>query len=86
MKRSLLYQIGDPDGTEFDALCEQVLLAEELGLHAIWCLPSLGDEGAFSQSAPEVWLSALASRTQRIRLGWGLARMLPPKQPPMRIA
>jgi alkanesulfonate monooxygenase SsuD/methylene tetrahydromethanopterin reductase-like flavin-dependent oxidoreductase (luciferase family) len=86
LKRSLLYQIGDPDGTQFEPLREQILLAEELGLHAIWCLPSLGDEGAFCESAPEVWLSALASCTRRIRLGWGVARMLPPEQPPMRVA
>jgi len=33
-----------------------------------------------------VWLSALAARTRRLRLGWGLASLLPPGEPPLRTA
>jgi len=86
MKRSLLYQLGGAEGADFETLAEEVGLAEELGVDTVWCFPSAGEEGDFRDSAPEIWLSALASRTTRIRLGWGLAGMTPPDRPPMRVA
>jgi alkanesulfonate monooxygenase SsuD/methylene tetrahydromethanopterin reductase-like flavin-dependent oxidoreductase (luciferase family) len=86
MRRALLYQLGGADGVDFDPLIEEVSLAEELGVDSVWCFPSAGEEGDFRGSAPEIWLSALASRTKRIRLGWGLAGMLPPGRPPLRVA
>jgi alkanesulfonate monooxygenase SsuD/methylene tetrahydromethanopterin reductase-like flavin-dependent oxidoreductase (luciferase family) len=86
LRRSLLYQIGHPEAAAFEALLEEIRLGEELGLHAVWCLPSTGDDGRFEASAPEVWLSAIAARTERIRLGWGLAAMTPPGRPPIRVA
>lgn len=86
MKRSLLYQIGSLTHIEFDAMLEEVQLAEELGIDTVWCFPTAGADGDFRESAPSIWLSALASRTERIRLGWGLPAMTPPGQPPMRVA
>ena len=86
MKRSLLYQVGGEDGIHFEELLEEVLLAEELGVETVWCFPSAGEAGDFRDAAPEIWLSALASRTQRIRIGWGLAGIMPPTFPPMRVA
>ena len=94
MKRSLLYQIGGEtsDSTSgslplgFDDMLEEVQLAEELGIDAVWCFPASGSEGDFRGSAPAIFLSALASQTERIRLGWGLADMTPPARPPMRVA
>jgi alkanesulfonate monooxygenase SsuD/methylene tetrahydromethanopterin reductase-like flavin-dependent oxidoreductase (luciferase family) len=74
------------DTLAFDALLEEVQLAEELGIDTVWCFPAAGAEGTFSDGAPSIWLSALASRTERIRLGWGLAAMTPPSHPPMRVA
>lgn len=86
MKRSLLYQIGSVEMFEFDALVEEVQLAESLGVDTVWCFPAAGADGDFRDSAPVIWLSGIASRTERIRLGWGLAAMTPPSRPPMRMA
>lgn len=86
MKRSLLYQVGGEDAVAFDLLLEEVLLAEQLGVDTVWCFPAAGEDGDFSGAAPEIWLSAIASRTERIRIGWGLAGVTPPAFPPMRVA
>lgn len=86
MKRSLLYQIGSAETLEFDAVVEEVQLAETLGIDTAWCFPAAGVDGKFRDSAPLIWLSGIAARTQRIRLGWGLAGMTPPSRPPMRMA
>ena len=86
MKRSILVQIGAADDLDFDELLSEVVLAEELGIDSVWCFPAAGAKGDFRDSAPLIWLSALASRTERIRLGWGLAAMLAPTRPPMRVA
>jgi alkanesulfonate monooxygenase SsuD/methylene tetrahydromethanopterin reductase-like flavin-dependent oxidoreductase (luciferase family) len=86
VKRSILYQVGGAEGLDFETLSEEVVLAEELGLDTVWCFPSAGEAGDFGEAAPEIWLAGLAGRTQRIRLGWGLAAMMPPSYPPMRVA
>ena len=86
MKRSLLYQVGGPDGADFETLASEVALAEELGVDTVWCFPSSGDDGSFRASAPEIWLAGLAERTSRVRLGWGIGELLPPERPPMRVA
>ena len=67
-------------------MLEEVQLAEILGIDTLWCFPAAGAEGDFRDSAPLIWLSALASRTERIRLGCGLAAMIPPSHPPIRVA
>jgi alkanesulfonate monooxygenase SsuD/methylene tetrahydromethanopterin reductase-like flavin-dependent oxidoreductase (luciferase family) len=67
-------------------MIEEIQLAEELGIDTVWCFPSAGGDGGFRDGAPSIWLSAVASRTERIRLGWGLAGMTPPSNPPMRVA
>jgi alkanesulfonate monooxygenase SsuD/methylene tetrahydromethanopterin reductase-like flavin-dependent oxidoreductase (luciferase family) len=86
LKRSILIQIGSSDELAFEELREEVQLAEKLGLESVWCFPSAGASGDFRESAPLIWLSALASQTEKIRLGWGLAEMLAPASPPIRIA
>jgi alkanesulfonate monooxygenase SsuD/methylene tetrahydromethanopterin reductase-like flavin-dependent oxidoreductase (luciferase family) len=86
MKRSLLYQVGAAEAVDFEALSEEVELAERLDLDTVWCFPAAGSDGQFRDSAASIWLSALATRTERIRLGWGLAAMTPPERPPMRVA
>ncbi|MBJ20979.1 MAG: hypothetical protein CL933_16350 [Deltaproteobacteria bacterium] len=86
MKRSLLYQLGGAEGVDFETLAKEVALAEELGGDTVWCFPAAGEGGDFRGAAPEIWLSALARRTRRIRLGWGLAGMMPPTDPPIRVA
>jgi len=74
------------EGPSFARLREQVRLAGVCGLEAVWCLPSTDTEGRFEQSAPELWLSALASATEGIRLGWGVAGMTPPERAPLGVA
>lgn len=69
-----------------DRLSEEAMLAEELGLESLWFLPEAGEAGDFRLGAPEFWLAALAARTKRIRLGWGLAGLTPPQRPPIRTA
>ncbi len=86
MKRSLLYQIGGPDGGDFETLAGEVALAEELGIDTVWCFPSSGDDGSFRSSASGIWLAGLAERTSRLRLGWGVGAMLPPDRAPLRVA
>jgi len=86
VKRSLLYQIGAAETLDFDELVEEVQLAEELAIDTVWCFPASGTDGNFRDSAPSIWLSGIASRTKRIRLGWGVAAMVPPSHPPMRMA
>jgi len=86
MKRSILVQIGSADQLDFEELLGEVRMAEELGIDSAWCFPAAGERGDFRDSAPLIWLSALANQTERIRLGWGLAGMLAPKRPPMRVA
>lgn len=86
MKRSILVQIGGAEAIDFETLATEVGLAEDLGLDTAWCFPSVADDGSFRGSAPEIWLSGLARRTEQIRLGWGVGEMLPPTSPPMRVA
>lgn len=86
MHRSLLYQLGASERFDVESFLEEVELAEELGLDGVWCFPASGPEGDFRGSAPAVWVSALASRTRRIRLGWGVAELAPPAHPPLRFA
>ncbi len=86
MRRSILFQVGGDDAPGLEALVEQVRLAEQLGLDAVWCFPVAGETGRLDGSAPEIWLAVLAEHTQRIGLGWGRAGLLPAQRPPLRVA
>ena len=86
MERALFYQLGSQEPLGFEELQQEVELAEALGLDAVWCFPAAGEQGDFQGSVPAIWLSGLSSRTERIRLGWGLPGLLPPTRPPIRIA
>jgi len=86
LQRSLLYQFGHREAGHLDQVIDEVLLAEELAFESVWCLPAAGEAGDFALGAPEIWLAALAGCTKRIRLGWGLARMTPPRLAPIRNA
>ncbi len=102
MERSLLYQVGHDQAAprasqagasarsepnaDLEAWVADLLLAEELGLTSVWCFPVSGEAGDFRGSAPAIWLAALAARTERLRLGWGVPGMMPPAKPPFRIA
>lgn len=86
MQRGLLHQLAPGDTRSLDELVEEVQLAEQLGIDAFWCLPGAGEAGDFRLGAVELWLAALAGRTERIRLGWALPGLTPPDRPPIRIA
>lgn len=86
MYRGLFYLLGTATPARFEALREEVALAESLGLDAIWCLPLAGDDGGWQGGAPEIWLAGLAGATGRIRLGWGVPGVWPPREAPVREA
>ena len=49
------------------------LLAEELGFHQVWAVEHHFLEEYSHCSAPEVFLTAVAAQTQRVRVGHGAA-------------
>ena len=51
---------------------EQAVLADELGYHCVWEVEHHGLYEYSHSSAPEVFLSFVAARTRRIRLGHGV--------------
>src|SRR4030066_132571 len=65
---------------------EQVELADELGFDQAWAVEHHFLEEYSHCSAPEVFLAAAAARTKRIRLGHGIAVVLPPFNHPVRCA
>jgi alkanesulfonate monooxygenase SsuD/methylene tetrahydromethanopterin reductase-like flavin-dependent oxidoreductase (luciferase family) len=65
---------------------EQVVLADELGFDQVWEVEHHFLEEYSHSSAPEVFLSYCAAVTKNIRLGHGIALMLPPINHPARIA
>ncbi len=84
MKFGLLYEIALPrqveatGKTEYDAYweaIEQIVLAEELGFHSVWAVEHHFLEDLARCSSPEVFLSAVAQHTTRLRIG----RRLSPK-------
>ncbi len=64
----------------------QVELADELGFDQSWAVEHHFLEEYSHCSAPEVFLAAAAARTKRIRLGQGIAVVLPPFNHPARAA
>jgi alkanesulfonate monooxygenase SsuD/methylene tetrahydromethanopterin reductase-like flavin-dependent oxidoreductase (luciferase family) len=78
MKFSLFYemQISQPT-RESEAQCfrdclEQAVLADELGYDCIWEVEHHGLREYSHSSAPEIFLSFVAARTKRIRVGHGI--------------
>jgi alkanesulfonate monooxygenase SsuD/methylene tetrahydromethanopterin reductase-like flavin-dependent oxidoreductase (luciferase family) len=65
---------------------DQVVLADELGFDQVWEVEHHFLEEYSHSPAPEVFLSYCAARTKRIRLGHGIALMLPPVNHPARVA
>lgn len=83
MKFGLIYEICRPDHewateaeTYWQAL-EQCVLAEEVGFDHVWAVEHHFLEHYSLSSAPDVFLSAVAQRTETIRIGHGV-RLLPP--------
>jgi alkanesulfonate monooxygenase SsuD/methylene tetrahydromethanopterin reductase-like flavin-dependent oxidoreductase (luciferase family) len=77
------------DGAEqrvFQEALEQAELADRLGLDCVWAQEHHFLEEYSHSAAPEVFLAACSQRTQRIRLGHGIAVMSPKFNAPARVA
>ncbi|WP_405095975.1 LLM class flavin-dependent oxidoreductase [Micromonospora sp. NBC_01412] len=92
MKFSLFFemQIAEPSRrTErelFHQCVEQAVLADRLGYHAVWAVEHHGLREYAHCSAPEVFLSYVAARTERVRIGHGVTLTPYRYNHPMRIA
>jgi alkanesulfonate monooxygenase SsuD/methylene tetrahydromethanopterin reductase-like flavin-dependent oxidoreductase (luciferase family) len=65
---------------------EQVMYAEEMGWHAVWSVEHHFLEEYSHCSNPEVLYGAIAARTERIRIGYGVRLMPSPYNHPVRSA
>lgn len=92
MKFSLFYelQVTDPTAeTErnmFRDCLEQAVLADQLGYHCIWEVEHHGLYEYSHSSAPEIFLSFVAARTSRIRVGHGCVLLPYRYNHPIRVA
>jgi alkanesulfonate monooxygenase SsuD/methylene tetrahydromethanopterin reductase-like flavin-dependent oxidoreductase (luciferase family) len=93
LKFALFYEIPVPrpwtPGKEHAAyknVIEQAVLGEEMGFHSLWTVEHHFLEEFSHCSNPEVLYGAIAARTSRLRLGYGV-RLLPrPYNHPVRTA
>jgi alkanesulfonate monooxygenase SsuD/methylene tetrahydromethanopterin reductase-like flavin-dependent oxidoreductase (luciferase family) len=83
-------QIADPTPeTErrlFFECIEQVVLADELGYHAVWATEHHGLYEFSHSSAPETLLAFAAARTRQIRIGHGVSLTAHRYNHPIRVA
>jgi alkanesulfonate monooxygenase SsuD/methylene tetrahydromethanopterin reductase-like flavin-dependent oxidoreductase (luciferase family) len=93
MKFGIAYEISVPrpwtresEKTVYDRCLEQVKLADQLGFDFIWAVEHHFLEEYSHCSSPELFLTACAMITQRIRLGFGIVVCVPEYSSPIRIA
>ena len=93
MKFGIFHELSVGRPWRPDSECEvyhnalaQIELADELGFDQTWAVEHHFLEEYSHCSAPEVFLAAAAARTKRIRLGQGIAVVLPPFNHPARAA
>lgn len=93
MKVDLLYEIQKPlphhERSEYEAYweaIEQIELADRVGFDTVWAVEHHFLTGFAHSSAPEVFLSAVAQRTRRIRIGHGVVLLPKPFNHPIRVA
>lgn len=92
MKFSLFYemQLSQPSRAKeaelFRACVDQAVLADHLGYHCIWAVEHHGLYEYSHSSAPEIFLSFVAARTERIRIGHGVTLLPHRYNHPIRIA
>ena len=65
---------------------EQVVLADKLGIHHAWAVEHHFLDEYSHCSASEVFLAALAAKTERIRVGFGIRQVIPRYNHPARTA
>src|SRR6187549_284263 len=92
MKFSLFFemQISRPtralEAQTFRDCLEQAVFADQLGYHCVWEVEHHGLYEYSHSSAPEIFLSFVAAKTQRIRLGHGVTLLPYRYNHPIRIA
>ena len=92
MKFSIFFemQIADPTAAKeaqtFHDCLEQSVFADELGYHCVWEVEHHGLYEYSHSSAPEVFLSFVAAKTKRIRVGHGVTLLPFRYNHPIRIA
>ncbi|MGN6127903.1 MAG: LLM class flavin-dependent oxidoreductase [Humibacter sp.] len=93
MKFGLLFELGGPPGSTredvkkiYDDALDQITLADELGFDHMWAVEHHFSPPHSFSTAPEVFLTAAAVRTKRIRVGHGIVVCTPPVNHPAHIA
>ena len=77
---------ADSERQAYENALEQVRLADELGFDYVWAVEHHFLEEYSHSSAPDLFLTACAMQTKRIRVGHGVVACVPQYQSPIRIA
>jgi len=93
MKFGIFYEISVPrpwdahsEKRVYDNCIEQAILADSLGFEYCWAVEHHFLEEYSHCSAPEIFLTAIAAQTKRIRVGHGINVCVPEINPAIRIA
>src|SRR5213082_964972 len=93
MKFGIFYELSVPRPWERESerqvyanALEQVRLADELGFDYVWAVEHHFLEEYSHCSAPDLFLTACAMQTKRIRVGHGIVACVPEYQSPIRVA
>lgn len=93
MDVGLIYELQNPrpwhDRSEHDCYhqaIEQAVLADRLGFHSVWAVEHHFLVEYSHSSAPEIFLAAVAAKTERIRVGHGVVLLPIPFNHPARVA
>src|SRR5215831_7148704 len=92
MKFSIFFemQMSEPsrasEAQTFHDCVAQATLADELGFHCVWAVEHHGLYEYSHSTAPEIFLSFVAARTSRIRIGHGVTLTPSGFNHPIRIA
>ena len=93
MKFGLFYELSTPrpftaanQARVYENALEQIRLADELGFASVWCVEHHFLEEYSHASCPDMFLTAAARETKRIRLGFGIGTCVPAMHSPIRWA
>ncbi|MPY92515.1 MAG: LLM class flavin-dependent oxidoreductase [Acidimicrobiia bacterium] len=93
MKFSLFFEIPVPrpwdahsERRAYHECLQQAILADRLGFHAVWSVEHHFLEEFSHCSNPEVLYGAIAARTERLRIGYGVRLLPKPYNHPVRSA